>query len=301
MDGHFVPNLTFGAPIIRAIRRLTDRPLDVHLMVERPEQYIAEYADAGANVFTFHPEATVHVQRQLAAVRERGMQADSPSIPARRSRSSEEVLDDLDLRARDVGEPGFRRQSYLPGSTDKIRRARALLDRHGRRRARGRRRHHRRHHRRSVGRRRRHLRRRHRGFGAPIRRRRCGPARGSAPSWSEGLMSKQWIFVGSSSPGVAARGDRHTRSGRGGARRQWATPRRISTPSISPPATRFRSTSATAAKSRWSTSGRHGAGLPHRDADDEAGLRCPGSARVHDRGGQHRRRRPEDVQEFASD
>ena len=75
MDGHFVPNLTFGAPIIRALRRITDRPLDVHLMVRHPEHYIAEYADAGANVFTFHPEATVHVQRHLAAVRERGMLA----------------------------------------------------------------------------------------------------------------------------------------------------------------------------------------------------------------------------------
>ena len=72
MDGHFVPNLTFGAPIIRAIRRVTDCPIDVHLMVERPEQYIEEYAAAGANLFSFHPEATVHVQRHLAAVRERG-------------------------------------------------------------------------------------------------------------------------------------------------------------------------------------------------------------------------------------
>ena len=69
MDGHFVPNLTFGAPMIRALRRITDRPIDVHLMVEHPEHYIAEYADAGASVFTFHPEATVHVQRHLAAVR----------------------------------------------------------------------------------------------------------------------------------------------------------------------------------------------------------------------------------------
>jgi ribulose-phosphate 3-epimerase len=70
MDGHFVPSLTFGAPIIRALRRCTDRVIDVHLMVHR-RHYIAEYADAGANVFTFHPEATVHVQRHLAAVRER--------------------------------------------------------------------------------------------------------------------------------------------------------------------------------------------------------------------------------------
>jgi ribulose-phosphate 3-epimerase len=69
MDGHFVPNLTFGTPIIEALRRITERPLDVHLMVEHPERYIAEYADAGASVFTFHPEATVHVQRHLADFR----------------------------------------------------------------------------------------------------------------------------------------------------------------------------------------------------------------------------------------
>ena len=68
MDGHFVPDLTFGAPIVRALRRITDRPLDVHLMVEHPERYIADYAGAGANVFTFHPEATVHVQDRKSVV-----------------------------------------------------------------------------------------------------------------------------------------------------------------------------------------------------------------------------------------
>ena len=84
MDGHFVPNLTFGVPVIRALRKLTDRPIDVHLMVERPEQYIDDYAGAGASVFTFHPEATVHVQRHLARVRERVMMAGlalNPSTP----------------------------------------------------------------------------------------------------------------------------------------------------------------------------------------------------------------------------
>ena len=73
MDGRFVPNLTFGASMIEALRRLTDKPLDVHLMVVEPERYIAEYAELGVRVFTFHPEATVHVQRHLAAIRERGM------------------------------------------------------------------------------------------------------------------------------------------------------------------------------------------------------------------------------------
>jgi ribulose-phosphate 3-epimerase len=130
MDGHFVPNLTFGAPMIRALRRLTDRPLDVHLMVERPEQYIAEYANAGANVFTFHPEATVHAQRQLATVRERGMQAGLALNPGTPLALMEEVVPDLDLVLVMSVNPGFGGQTYLPGSTDKIRRVRALLDRH---------------------------------------------------------------------------------------------------------------------------------------------------------------------------
>lgn len=128
MDGHFVPNLTFGAPVIRAIRRITDCPIDVHLMVERPEQYIDDYAAAGANVFTFHPEATVHVQRQLAAVRERGMLAGLALNPATPLAMMEEVVPDLDLVLVMSVNPGFGGQSYLPGSTDKIRRVRALLD-----------------------------------------------------------------------------------------------------------------------------------------------------------------------------
>jgi ribulose-phosphate 3-epimerase len=130
MDGHFVPNLSFGAPIIRALRKLTDRPIDVHLMVERPEQYIAEYAEAGANVFTFHPEATVHVQRQLAAVRERGMLAGLALNPGAPLTLIEEVVPDLDLVLIMSVNPGFGGQSYLPAATDKIRRTRALLDRH---------------------------------------------------------------------------------------------------------------------------------------------------------------------------
>jgi ribulose-phosphate 3-epimerase len=131
MDGHFVPNLTFGAPLIRALRRITDRPLDVHLMVEHPERYIADYADAGANVFTFHPEATVHVQRHLAAIRERGMLAGLALNPSTPLALVEEVLDDVDLLLVMSVNPGYGGQSYLPAATDKIRRTRALLDRQG--------------------------------------------------------------------------------------------------------------------------------------------------------------------------
>lgn len=135
MDGHFVPNLTFGAPMIRTLRRLTDRPLDVHLMVEHPEHYLDEFADAGANVFTFHPEATVHVQRHLAAARERGMLAGLALNPSTPIGLLEELLDDLDLALVMSVNPGYGGQSYLPHSTEKIRRVRALLDRHGARAA----------------------------------------------------------------------------------------------------------------------------------------------------------------------
>jgi ribulose-phosphate 3-epimerase len=135
MDGHFVPNLTFGAPIIRALRRITDRPLDVHLMVQHPEHYVAEYADAGASVFTFHPEATVHVQRHLAAARDRGMLAGLALNPGTPVAYVDEVVDDLDLVLVMSVNPGYGGQSYLPSSTDKIRRVRAVLDRAGSRAA----------------------------------------------------------------------------------------------------------------------------------------------------------------------
>ena len=135
MDGHFVPNLTFGAPVIRALRRLTALPLDVHLMVEHPERYISEYAELGVGVFTFHPEATVHVQRHLAAVRERGMLAGLAFNPSSPLAVLEETLADVDLVLVMSVNPGFGGQGYLPVATDKLRRARALLDRAGSRAA----------------------------------------------------------------------------------------------------------------------------------------------------------------------
>ena len=131
MDGHFVPNLTFGAPLIRALRKLTDLPLDVHLMVERPEHYLAEFAQAGATVFTFHPEATVHVQRHLAAARERGMLAGLALNPSTPVNIVSELLPDIDLVLVMSVNPGYGGQSYLPHSTEKIRRVRSLLDERG--------------------------------------------------------------------------------------------------------------------------------------------------------------------------
>ncbi len=131
MDGAFVPNLTFGAPVIRALRKLTDLPLDVHLMVEHPERYIDAFADAGASTFTFHPEATIHVQRHLARVREHGMLAGLALNPATPLAAVEEVVGDLDLLLVMSVNPGYGGQRYLPAATGKIARARALLDARG--------------------------------------------------------------------------------------------------------------------------------------------------------------------------
>jgi ribulose-phosphate 3-epimerase len=131
MDGHFVPNLTFGAPMIRALRRLSSVPLDVHLMVEHPERYLGEFADAGASVFTFHPEATIHVQRHLATARQLGMLAGLAFNPSSPLTMLEEIIDDVDLVLIMSVNPGYGGQSYIPQSTEKIRRTRALLDRRG--------------------------------------------------------------------------------------------------------------------------------------------------------------------------
>lgn len=130
MDGRFVPNLTFGAKVIAAARRATDRPLDVHLMVEEPEHYIEAFADAGATVFTFHPEATYHVQRQLAHAREHGMMAGLAINPGTPLTWAEEVVADLDLLLIMTVNPGYAGQGYLAASDAKIRRARGVLDAH---------------------------------------------------------------------------------------------------------------------------------------------------------------------------
>jgi len=131
MDGRFVPNLTFGANMIEALRRLTDKPIDVHLMVVEPERYLEPFAAAGASVFTFHPEATVHVQRQLAAARGRGMLAGLALNPGSPLALVDEVIADLDLLLLMTVNPGFGGQSYLAASDDKIRRARELLTTRG--------------------------------------------------------------------------------------------------------------------------------------------------------------------------
>jgi len=131
MDGRFVPNLTFGANMIEALKKLSHKPLDVHLMVVEPERYIDRFADAGASVFTFHPEVSPHAQRHLAHVKSRGMLAGLALNPSSPLSMVEEVVADLDLLLIMTVNPGFGGQSYIPASNDKIRRARALLDARG--------------------------------------------------------------------------------------------------------------------------------------------------------------------------
>jgi ribulose-phosphate 3-epimerase len=130
MDGRFVPNITFGANMIETLRKLTDRPIDVHLMVVEPENYIESFAAAGASVFTFHPEATIHVQRQLDAVKQNGMMAGLALNPATPLAHVQEVIRDLDLLLIMTVNPGFGGQNYLLSSNDKIQRAHALLTTH---------------------------------------------------------------------------------------------------------------------------------------------------------------------------
>ena len=129
MDGRYVPNLTFGANMVATLRALTDRPIDVHLMVVEPERYLEPMAEAGASGLTFHPDATVHVQRLLAAVRQRGLRAGLALNPGAPLALMEEVIADLDVVLIMSVNPGFGAQHYIAASTDKIRRARSALDR----------------------------------------------------------------------------------------------------------------------------------------------------------------------------
>jgi ribulose-phosphate 3-epimerase len=129
MDGRFVPNLTFGAPVVQALRRFTDVPLDCHLMVEDPENYIGPFADAGATYLTIHAEATRHLERHLSEIRKRGMKAGVAINPATPLTAIEEVVDDIDLLLVMSVNPGFGGQRFWEPAVEKVARARTILDR----------------------------------------------------------------------------------------------------------------------------------------------------------------------------
>jgi ribulose-phosphate 3-epimerase len=128
MDGHFVPNITFGPLVVRAIRPVTKLPLDIHLMIENPERYVENFAKAGANRITVHVETCLHLQRTVQSIRELGCKPGVTLNPATSLATLEEILPEVDLVLILSVNPGFGGQTYLPGSTSKIARLRKMLD-----------------------------------------------------------------------------------------------------------------------------------------------------------------------------
>ena len=131
MDGHFVPRITIGAPVVAAIRSWTDLPLDVHLMIESPERQINQFADAGADIITVHIEACPHIHRVVQAIKESGVKAGVSLNPGTSIDTLDEILPDLDLVLVMTVNPGFGGQTFIEDMLDKIARLRAELDRKG--------------------------------------------------------------------------------------------------------------------------------------------------------------------------
>jgi ribulose-phosphate 3-epimerase len=129
MDGHFVPNITVGPLVVRAARSVTSLPLDVHLMIEKPEQYVAEFLEAGATILSLHPEACVHVQRALQSIRAQGGKPAVALNPATPLSFLDHILDDVEMVLIMTVNPGFPGQSFISGMVPKIRALRERLDR----------------------------------------------------------------------------------------------------------------------------------------------------------------------------
>jgi ribulose-phosphate 3-epimerase len=127
MDGHFVPNLTIGPPVIESVRKRTRLPLDVHLMIEEPERWVQTYVKSGADYVTVHVEASPHLERTLTLIREAGARSGVALNPSTSPDVLQYVLDDLDLVLVMSVNPGFGGQSFIPTAYEKIRRLRAML------------------------------------------------------------------------------------------------------------------------------------------------------------------------------
>jgi ribulose-phosphate 3-epimerase len=131
MDGHFVPNISIGPLVVAGLRPLTapyNILLDVHLMIANPDNYLADFAQAGADIITVHVEASPHLHRTVQAIHELGVKAGVALNPATPLSALEEILPDLDLALIMSVNPGFGGQKYIPGSTAKIQRLRQMLD-----------------------------------------------------------------------------------------------------------------------------------------------------------------------------
>ena len=131
MDGHFVPNITVGPPVVKAVRKATRLPIDVHLMIENADRYVDAFVDAGASWISLHVEAVPHLERTVSRLRERGVRPGVALNPATPLGSLEEILPELGYVLVMSVNPGFSGQRFIPSSLDKIRRLRAQLQARG--------------------------------------------------------------------------------------------------------------------------------------------------------------------------
>jgi len=131
MDGHFVPNITLGPPIVASLHKATPLPLDVHLMIENADRYLQAFVDAGAAWISLHQEAVPHLERQVAFLRERGVRAGVALNPATPLAALDEILPELDYVLVMSVNPGFGGQKFIPGALDKIRRLRRVIQDRG--------------------------------------------------------------------------------------------------------------------------------------------------------------------------
>ena len=131
MDGHFVPNLTIGPPVVEAVRQSTSLPLDVHLMIESPEKSLSQYASAGAHTIGVHAETCPHLHRTLAQIREHGARACAVLNPSTPAQAIESVLDDLDQVLVMTVNPGFGGQKFIASMMSKVSQIRDWIERRG--------------------------------------------------------------------------------------------------------------------------------------------------------------------------
>lgn len=128
MDGIFVPSISFGLPVIKSIRKITDKPFDVHLMIDEPVRYVKEFAQAGADIITVHAEACKHLNRTIQTIKEEGVKAGVVLNPSTSLSALDYILEDVDMVLLMSVNPGFGGQTYIPNVTGKIRVLRKILE-----------------------------------------------------------------------------------------------------------------------------------------------------------------------------
>jgi ribulose-phosphate 3-epimerase len=128
MDGHFVPNITIGVPVVRALKRVATRPLDVHLMIEAPDRYLDAFVAAGADMVSVHVEAVAHLHRTITHIRELGAKAGAVLNPSTPAGMLEDIAGDLDFVLVMSVNPGFGGQAFIPHALEKLARVRRVLD-----------------------------------------------------------------------------------------------------------------------------------------------------------------------------